>query len=83
MSSPFCCESLRLLVDGCGVRRIKLGSGEITHGALLLAAARTKLPLVLSTGMSTLAEIEDALQLVAFGLLIVVLYALGRPGGLF
>ncbi len=69
MSSPFCCESLRLLVEGCGVRRLKLGSGEITHGALLLAAARTKLPLVLSTGMSTLAEIEDALKLIAFGLL--------------
>jgi N-acetylneuraminate synthase len=69
MSSPFDVESLRLLVDACGVRRVKLGSGEITHGALLLATARTRLPLVLSTGMSTLHEIQDALALVAFGLL--------------
>jgi N-acetylneuraminate synthase len=67
MSSPFCVDSLRLLVDACGVQRLKLGSGEITHGALLLAAARTGLPLVLSTGMSTLEEIEEALGLVAFG----------------
>jgi N-acetylneuraminate synthase len=67
MSSPFCTQSLRLLVDACGVQRLKLGSGEITHGALLLAAARTRLPLLLSTGMSTLREIEEALGLVAFG----------------
>ena len=67
MSSPFCTASLRLLVDACGVQRIKLGSGEITHGALLLAAARTGLPLLLSTGMSTLPEIEEALGVVAFG----------------
>lgn len=69
MSSPFDLESLRLLVDRCGVRRIKLGSGELTHGALLLAAARTALPLVVSTGMATLAEVEEALGWLAFGAL--------------
>lgn len=67
MSSPFDIESLRLLVDVCGVRRIKLGSGEITHAALLLAAARSGRPIVLSTGMSTLDEIEAALGVLAFG----------------
>lgn len=67
MSSPFCEQTLRMLVCACEVKRIKLGSGELTHGALLLQAARTGLPLIVSTGMSTLPEIRRALELLAFG----------------
>jgi len=43
-----------------GVRAIKLGSGEVTNLPLLRAASRTKLPLLLSTGLSTYAEIDKA-----------------------
>lgn len=67
LSTPFDLESLRLLVDTVGIKRIKFGSGEITNGPLLLAAARTRKPLILSTGMSTLSEIESALSVLAFG----------------
>lgn len=67
LSTPFDVESLRLLVDKVGVKRIKFGSGEITNGPLLFAAARTRKPLILSTGMSTLSEIELALSVLAFG----------------
>lgn len=66
MSSPFDSESLDFLVS-LGVRRIKLGSGELTNAPLLLAAARTGLPLILSTGMSNLTDVEAALSVLAFG----------------
>ncbi len=45
----------------------KVPSGEITNGPLLLEFARTGKDLIISTGMSTLAEIEQALAVVAFG----------------
>ncbi|MBX3228119.1 MAG: N-acetylneuraminate synthase [Labilithrix sp.] len=64
MSTPFDEESLGLLVE-LGVGRLKLGSGDITHRPLLEAAARTALPLILSSGMSTLGDIEDALGVLA------------------
>jgi N-acetylneuraminate synthase len=66
MSSPFDAQSMDFLVS-LGVRRIKFGSGELTNAPLLLAAARTGLPLILSTGMSTLADVEAALGVLAFG----------------
>lgn len=67
MSTPFDIESLRFLVEEIEMRWIKIPSGEITNGPLLLAAARTGKPILLSTGMSTLEEIGDALGVLAFG----------------
>jgi N-acetylneuraminate synthase len=67
MSSPFDLASLELLVR-LGVRRLKIGSGELTNGPLLLAAGRSGLPVILSTGMASLDEIETALGLLAFGM---------------
>jgi N-acetylneuraminate synthase len=68
LSSPFDIESLGFLIS-LGVDRIKLGSGELTNAPMLLAAAQTGLPLILSTGMSTMAEVEAALGVLAFGYL--------------
>lgn len=68
MSTPFDNESLRFLVDKIGVQRLKIASGEITNGPLLLEAARRGKPVLLSSGMSTIEEIEDALGVLAFGL---------------
>lgn len=67
MSTPFDVDSLRFLVGSLRVGRLKLGSGDLTNAQLLLAAARSQLPLILSTGMSTLAEVEAALAVLAFG----------------
>ncbi|HYH23017.1 MAG TPA: N-acetylneuraminate synthase [Azospirillum sp.] len=67
LSSPFDEDSLDFLARDIGVDRLKLGSGELTNGPLLLRAARTGLPLVLSTGMATLGEVEASLALLAFG----------------
>lgn len=67
LSTPFDEDSLDLLTRELPVRRLKLPSGEITNAPLLLRAARSGLPLILSTGMATLGEIEDALGVIAFG----------------
>jgi len=66
LSTPFDEGSVDLLV-GLGVNRIKIPSGEITNGPLLLRIAHTGLPTILSTGMATLSEVEEALGVLAFG----------------
>jgi N-acetylneuraminate synthase len=67
LSTAFDEGSFRWLLD-LGIRRVKVGSGELTNGPLLLAFARSGLPILLSTGMARLGEIEDALSVIAFGL---------------
>ncbi|MCJ7791209.1 MAG: N-acetylneuraminate synthase [Dehalococcoidia bacterium] len=60
LSSPFDKESADLL-DELGVPAFKIASGEITNFPLLKHVARKKKLIILSTGMSTLGEIEEAL----------------------
>jgi len=67
MSTPFDLESVDFLVNELDVEQLKVPSGEITNGPLLLKAARSGKPVILSTGMSTLGEIETALGVLAFG----------------
>ncbi len=61
MSTPFSEEAVDLLV-GLGVKRLKLSSGELTNRPLLEKAACSGLPLLLSTGMATLAEVQQAVS---------------------
>ena len=49
LSTPFDEESLSFLTDELRLRMIKLGSGEITNGPLLLQAARRGVSVILST----------------------------------
>lgn len=65
ISTPFDVESVQLL-DRLGVKRIKVSSGDVTNGPLLLRAAQTGRPIILSTGMATLDEVEEALGVIAF-----------------
>ena len=67
MSTGFDAEALAFLAT-LGMPALKMPSGDITCGPLLLQAARLRMPLIVSTGMSTIAEIEDALGVLAFGL---------------
>ena len=69
LSTPFDKNSLDLLSNRLGLNRIKIPSGEITNAPFLLKIARTGKPVILSTGMSTLGEIETALGVLAFGYL--------------
>lgn len=61
-------DSLRFLAEDLKLPVIKLGSGELTNAPLLLAAARSDARVMLSTGMGTIAEIEMALAIMAFGM---------------
>lgn len=67
LSTAFDLESLAFLVGEMGIARIKIPSGELTNAPLVLAAARTGLPMIVSTGMATLGEVEQALGVIAFG----------------
>lgn len=67
LSTPFDMESLTMLVSRFDISLVKLASGEITNAPFLLAAARTGKPVILSTGMSDLGDVENALGVLAFG----------------
>jgi N-acetylneuraminate synthase len=69
ISTPFDTASANFLVRSLGVDFIKISSGDLTNAPFLLHLARLGAPLVLSTGMGLLGEIEDALGVIAFGLL--------------
>jgi len=69
LSTAFDLESLDFLVNNLGLKTLKIPSGEITNGPLLLAYAQTECNLILSTGMATLGEVEEALSVLAFGFL--------------
>lgn len=62
LSSPFDLESIRLLVD-MGLEVFKIPSGEITNLPYLEEIGKLNKEVILSTGMSELAEIEIALNI--------------------
>lgn len=62
MSTPFDLTSIDLLAD-LGQDYFKIPSGEITNLPYLRKIAAKGIPVILSTGMSTLQEIEEALQI--------------------
>ena len=59
LSTPFDVDSLHYLVD-CGLSIIKIPSGEITNYPLLREAARSGRRIILSSGMSTMDEVREA-----------------------
>lgn len=60
LSTPFDLESIELL-EAVGLTRYKIPSGAITDYPYLKRIAETHKPVILSTGMSAIDEIEDAL----------------------
>lgn len=62
-SSPFSVEAVELL-EAVGVPAYKVASGEVTNPPLLKAIAATGKPVLLSTGMSGLAEIDAAVSVI-------------------
>lgn len=63
MSTGFDPESMDFLVS-LGVKRLKIPSGEITNITYLNHAAQTQLPLIISTGMCTLSEVQQAIEVI-------------------
>ncbi len=58
-SSPFSVEAVQLLEE-VGVPAYKIASGEVTNPPLVEAVARTGKPVLLSSGMSGIDEVESA-----------------------
>jgi N-acetylneuraminate synthase len=67
LSTPFDALSLGLLTDGLGLKRLKVGSGDMTNAPILLEMARRNSAVILSTGMATMDEIAESLGVLAFG----------------
>jgi N-acetylneuraminate synthase len=67
LSTPFDASSLNLLTNRFGLEMIKIPSGEITNAPFLLVISHAAKKVILSTGMSSLAEVELALSVLAFG----------------
>lgn len=63
LSTPFCKEAVDLL-DELEVPAFKIGSGELTNLSLLEYIAKKGKPIILSTGMSSINEIEDSVNLI-------------------
>ncbi len=61
LCTPFGTRSARELAD-IGVRALKVASPELNHAELLDEVARRALPTILSSGVSTLGDIERALD---------------------
>ena len=61
LSSPFD-EGSADLLEQLGVPAYKIPSGEVTNHGFLDYLARKNKPLILSTGMSTLAEVAEAVE---------------------
>lgn len=62
-STPSGERAMQCLLE-VGVPCVKVGSDDLTHLALLRELARFRLPMVLSTGMATEAEVREAIRVV-------------------
>lgn len=58
LASPFSNASVDLLEE-LGVKRYKVGSGEVNNFLMLEKIARTGKPIILSSGMSSFSELDD------------------------
>lgn len=67
ISTAFDADSLAFLVE-LDIPFFKIPSGELTNAPLLWQFARSGKPLVLSTGMATLSEVEEGLAVIVHAL---------------
>ncbi len=61
LSSPFSVEAVELL-EKVGMKRYKIPSGEITNIPMIRRIAKTKKQVILSSGMSSFEELDEALK---------------------
>lgn len=66
LATPFSPRDVANL-HGLGVPAIKIASGDLVNTPLLRVAAATRLPIILSTGASTLDEAEQAVSALSAG----------------
>jgi len=63
LSSPFSVKAVNLLLN-IGIKQWKVASGELSNPMLLDAMYKTKLPIIFSSGMSTIVEIDKLIKTV-------------------
>jgi N-acetylneuraminate synthase len=63
LSSPFSIEAVELL-ENVGVKRYKIPSGEVTNLPFLKVIAETGKPILLSSGMSSWDELDEAVNII-------------------
>lgn len=61
LASPFSISAVELL-ETLGVRRYKVGSGEVSNLLLLEYIAKTRKPIILSSGLSTLEDLDQTVN---------------------
>ncbi len=61
ISSPFSCAAVDML-EKLGVKKYKIGSGEVSNLLMLEKIARTGKEIILSSGMSSLNELDSTIQ---------------------
>jgi sialic acid synthase SpsE len=66
LSTPFSLDAVQML-DWLGVDAYKIASGDLTYDSLIVRAAGTGRPLIVSTGMSELHEVHRALRVARDG----------------
>ena len=76
-STPFDDVSLDMLVE-LGVPALKIASSDLTYTPFLQRGAKTGLPVVLSTGMSSEEEVDQALQALSNSKGIVLLHCVSN-----
>lgn len=67
LSTGFDLDELRFLIDELAIPMVKIASGDLTFAPMLVDAGRSGLPVILSTGMANLDEVERALRFLAVG----------------
>lgn len=66
LSTPFSEDAVDLLAR-IGVDAYKVSSGDLTHLGMLTHMAKQGKPIILSTGMGTIADVAEALDAIAVG----------------
>lgn len=61
ISSPFSCAAVDLL-EQLGVKKFKIGSGEVSNLLMLEKIAKTGKEIILSSGMSSLTELDETIN---------------------
>ncbi len=69
LTTCFDSESLDIIYNRVNPKQLKIGSGDLTNLPLIIDHARTGRDIIISTGMATMADVEDALAALAFGYL--------------
>lgn len=62
-STPYCESEVDFLIDECNAPYIKIASMDLDNKAFLTYVAKKGVPIVLSTGMSTMEEVKNAVTI--------------------